>query len=123
MKRPTTAAGIEGHYSNHSLRRRAATGLFEAGVDEQLIMLCTGHSTTSGVRSYKLVSEQLKEVTSDVLNGVQTTKKAKLEGESAIVCTLPPAANGGVPASPVLLLPQMNFAGAPNFNTSINYNK
>ena len=92
MKRPTTAAGIEGHYSNHSLRRRA-TRLFEAGVDEQLIMLCTGHSTTSGVRSYKRVSEQLKEVTSDVLNGVQTTKKAKLEGESAIVCTLGTSSN------------------------------
>ena len=85
MKCPTTAARIEGHYSNHSLRRRAATRLFEAGVDEQLIMLCTGHSTTSGVRSYKRVSEQLKDVTSDVLNGVQTAKKAKLEGESAIV--------------------------------------
>ena len=45
-----------------------------------------------------------------------------LEGESAVVCTLPPAANGGVLASPVLPLPQMNFAGASNFNI-INYNK
>ena len=51
VKRLMTAAGIEGHYSNHSLRRTAATRLFEAGVDEQLIMLHTGHSTTSGVRS------------------------------------------------------------------------
>ena len=123
VKRLMTAGGIEGHYSNHSLRRTAATRLFEAGVDEQLIMLRTGHSSASGVRSYKRVSEQLKEVTSDVLNGVQTTKKTKLEGESAVVCTLPPAANGGVPASPVLPLPQMNFAGASNFNISINYNK
>ena len=123
VKRLMTAAGLEGHYSNHSLRRIAATRLFEAGVDEQLIMLRTGHSTTSGVRSYKRVSEQLKEVISDILNGVQTTKKTKLEGESAVVCTLPPAANGGVLASPVLPLPQMNFAGASNFNISINYNK
>ena len=69
------------------------------------------------------VSEQLKEVTSDILNGVQTTKKMKLEGENAIVCTLPPAANGGVPASLVLPLPQMNFTGASNFNISINYDK
>ena len=69
---------------------------------------------------YKRVSEQLKEVTSDVLNGVQTTKKTKLEGESAIVCTLPgDETNGGVPASSVLPLPQMNFAGASNFNISL----
>ena len=48
---------IEGHYRNHSLCQTAATYFFEAGVDEQLIMLPVGHS---GVRSYKHVSEQLK---------------------------------------------------------------
>ena len=37
MKHLMTAAGIEGHHSNHLLCRTAATHLFEAGVDEQLI--------------------------------------------------------------------------------------
>ena len=75
-------------------------------------MLCTGHSTTSGVGLYKCVSEQLKEVTSDTLNGMQTTKKTKLEDESAIVCT----SSGGVPASPVPF--RCHFAGKSNFNIS-----
>ena len=35
-------AEIQGHYTNHSLR---ATRLFNAGVDEQLIMSRTGHSS------------------------------------------------------------------------------
>ena len=61
-------AGVEGHFTNHSLRATAATRLFEAKVDEQLIMQRTGHSTTSGVRSYKRVGEKLKPVKSDILN-------------------------------------------------------
>ena len=46
------AAGIPGHYTNHSLRVTSATRLFEACVDEQLIMQRTGHSSTA-VRTYK----------------------------------------------------------------------
>ena len=53
VKRIFEKAGIEGHFTNHSLRASAATRLFEAGIDEQLIMQRTGHSTTSGVRSYE----------------------------------------------------------------------
>ena len=40
-------------------------------------MARTGHSSTTGVRSYKRVSEQLIEDTSDVLNG----KKMKVDNE------------------------------------------
>ena len=47
----------------------AATRLFEGGVDEQLIMSRTGHSSREGVRAYKRTSTKLSEVTSDVLNG------------------------------------------------------
>ena len=61
---------------NHSLRATAATRLFEAGVDEQLIMQRTGHLTTAGVRSYKRVGENLRSITSDVLN---CAKKVKSE--------------------------------------------
>ena len=62
-------AGLQGHYTNHSLCATAATRLFEAGTDEQLIMQRTGHSTTAGVRSYKSVGEKLRATTSDALNG------------------------------------------------------
>ena len=46
------AAGIPGHFTNHSLKVTSATRLFEARVDEQLIMQRTGHTSTA-VRSYK----------------------------------------------------------------------
>ncbi len=68
------AANISGNFSNHSLRSTVTTRLFNARVDEQLIMSRTGHSSTAGVRAYKRTSEQLLEHTSDVLN-----KKTKLE--------------------------------------------
>ena len=42
-------AFFEGHYTNHSLCVTSATRLFDAEVDEQLIMTRTGHSSTDGV--------------------------------------------------------------------------
>ena len=82
VKRMCGKAGINGYYTNHSLRATAATRLFEAGVDEQVIMLRTGHSTSSGVRSYKRVGEKLKGITSDVLNKADDTcKREKLMEE------------------------------------------
>jgi len=80
-------------------------------------VLRTGRSATSGEGSYK----QFKEVTSDVLNGVRTTKETKVEYESAVVCIQPPPVNGGISASPALPLPQMNFAGASNFHINFNF--
>uniref|UniRef100_A0A1X7UEF4 Tyr recombinase domain-containing protein n=1 Tax=Amphimedon queenslandica TaxID=400682 RepID=A0A1X7UEF4_AMPQE len=45
--------------TNHSFRGvTAATRLFQAGVDEQLIMKRTGHRSTDGVRIYKHISDQ-----------------------------------------------------------------
>ena len=50
-------AGLSGYLTNHSLRAKTATRLLENNVDEQLIMSCIGHSTTSGVCSYKRTGE------------------------------------------------------------------
>ena len=41
-------AGINGHFTNHSLRATAATSLYEQGMDEQLIMERTGHRSVEG---------------------------------------------------------------------------
>ena len=57
------AAGISGYFTNHSLRASAATRLFEGGVDEQLIMSRTGHSSREGVRAYKRTTTKLSEGT------------------------------------------------------------
>ena len=75
-------AGFEGHYTNHSLRVTSATRLFDAEVDEQLIMTRTGHSSTDGVRAYKRTSDKLRQLTSDVLNsGKQNVTPAITEAK------------------------------------------
>ena len=55
--------------------------LFEAKIDEQLIMQRTGH-TSSAVRTYKCVGEKLRTETSDILSGsacVKDTSGVKVE--------------------------------------------
>ena len=44
------------YFTNHSLHAITATRLFEANVDEQLIIQRTGHMS-SAVRSYKQIGE------------------------------------------------------------------
>ncbi len=51
-------AGLEGKFSNHSLRAIAATRMFEHGVDEQLIKSITGHKSDA-VHLYKRESDDL----------------------------------------------------------------
>ena len=68
VARLCSAAGIQEFRTNHSLRATTATRLYQAGVDEQLIMETTGHRSLEGARSYKRTSEDQKEVLSDILN-------------------------------------------------------
>ena len=74
-------AGIQGHQTNHSLRVTTATRLFHAGVDEQLIMKCTGHRSLDGVRLYKRVSNEQDREISEMLNNAENApvKKPKME--------------------------------------------
>ncbi len=53
-------AGIEGHFTNHSLHATTATRMYEKGIDEQLIKEVTGHKSDA-VRIYKHTSETLME--------------------------------------------------------------
>ena len=108
-------AGIEGHFINHSSRATAATRLFESNVDEQLIMQRTGHSTTSGVRSYKRIGEKLKNITSNVLNG-STGSTEKIGSTEKSLQNAECSADNKAASS----LPPMNLAGASNF--TINFN-
>ena len=50
-------SGMSGYKTNHSLRVTTAM-LFQAGVEEQLIMSRTGHQNLDGVRTYKRVPEE-----------------------------------------------------------------
>ena len=75
VKKLTTLIRETGYFTNHSLRRTCATRLFQKGVDEQRIMVITGHRSKDGVRTYKKISRTQEEVT-DIL---QNSKKTKVE--------------------------------------------
>ncbi len=73
VHRLCSAAGIEGYKTNHSLRVTAATRLYQAGVDEQLIMKRTGHRSIEGVRIYKRVSDEQEQAVSAILQQSSST--------------------------------------------------
>ena len=68
VSRLCQVSGMSGYKTNHSLRVTTATWLFQAGVEEQLIMSRTGHQSLDGVRTYKRVSEEQCQQVSSVLN-------------------------------------------------------
>ncbi len=73
VPRLCSSAGIEGYKTNHSLRVTAATRLYQAGVDEQLIMKRTGHRSIMSIRLatrlrlYKRVSDIQEQAVSAIL--------------------------------------------------------
>lgn len=84
VSRMCKAAGITGH----SLRATAATRLYQAGVDEQLIMEKTGHRSLEGVRTYKRTNTEQQEGISDILS---LTKKKKSTALSTSGSTFVPS--------------------------------
>jgi len=61
-----------------NLRATAATRLFEAGVDEQLIKLKMGHSSDA-VRNYKRISDSKLQIATDVIASMSAKVVAKTE--------------------------------------------
>lgn len=53
-------AGIEGRYTNHSLRATIATRMYEKGTDKQLILEVLGHKSDA-IRKNKHTSKTLME--------------------------------------------------------------
>ena len=67
-------AGIEGYFTNHSLRATNATRLYAAGVPEQLITETTGHKSIA-VQSYKRTTDiQRQEVSRIIQSSSSTTE-------------------------------------------------
>jgi hypothetical protein len=84
-------AGFKGHFTNHSLRATAATRLYDAGVDEQLIAEKTGHRS-SAVRSYKRTQNAQLVKCSDIIQGrgnddKENAKKKRCEEISEHPCS------------------------------------
>ncbi len=132
-------AGIEGYFTNHSLRATATTRLYDAQVDEASIMERTGHRSVNGVRAYKRGSETLQEITSSVLNGSE--KKAKVEAHiekpsgslvpseyspplsverSESESAQPPKSVSRMPMEALPTMP-WNFGGASGFTINFNF--
>ena len=57
-KRICEKAGVPGYKTNYFVRATTATRLYSKGVDEQLVMECTGHR----IRSYKWTSSEQQEI-------------------------------------------------------------
>lgn len=78
MARLCKDAGFSGFYTNHSLRATAATRLYEAGVDEQLICEKTGHRSNA-IRGYKRTSDLQQKGVSDIVQANLQSKQLKLD--------------------------------------------
>ena len=98
VSRLCKSAGIEGYKTNHSLRVTTATRLFQAGVDEQLIMERTGHHSTDGIRTYKRSSVQQQEKISDILS---LSKKPRVESSQQSVAASTVSSQALMPAGAV----------------------
>ncbi len=66
------AAGVDGHYTNHSLRVTAVTRMFSKGIEEKIIKEQTGHKSDA-VRAYERTSEEL----------LKKAEQATLTGQSS----------------------------------------
>ena len=76
-------AGLDGRYTNHSLRATSASRLYQNGVPEQMIKEITGHRSDC-VRVYKRTSE-IREDASRKISGEPSSKKVKLDHEKCEV--------------------------------------
>lgn len=83
-------AGLKGHFTNHSLRATAATRLYNAGIDEQLIAEKTGHRSTA-IRAYKRTNDEQQAQISNILNRedikmpkVESNESTKREGTTEL---------------------------------------
>ena len=58
--------GMDGRFTNHSLRGTGASELFATGVPEALIQKCTGHRSVESLRLYEIcgVQEKLNQIIS-----------------------------------------------------------
>ncbi len=68
VKEITSQAGLDGFFTNHSLRSTAAMRLYQGGVEEQVITEITGHHLLA-VQGYKRTHESQKCRASQILQG------------------------------------------------------
>ena len=67
FKSMTTEAGLEGNFTNHSLRATGATVLYDAGIPEGVIQKHTGHKSLDALRCYDRTTMTLNLEVSNLL--------------------------------------------------------
>ena len=70
-------AGIEGRFTNHSLRATSATRMYNSYIPEQVIKEVTGHKSDC-VRVYKKTSDEIREEASKTIGGECKKKEMEL---------------------------------------------
>ena len=89
-------AGVEGYYTNHSLRASAVSRLFQNDVDEKLIKGVTGHRSDA-LQSYKRENkEQLLKVSKVVQGQKEKESTEKGNSNSALTSALEIPSSSGI---------------------------
>lgn len=130
----TSSAGLQGNYTSHSAKASLCTQLYDAKVDEQLIMERTGHRSVAAVRQYKRTTPALQKDVSRVLEpfnrgpreGDPPAAKKPVFEESAFdtatkSATAQPADDSKQSGKPTLDLGSM-FRGGENAVIQFNFN-
>jgi hypothetical protein len=76
-------AGVNGHFTNHSLRATAVSRLFREGVDDKLIKGVTGHRSEA-LDCYKRETEEQHANVSKIVQGITSEKGATAESSAPI---------------------------------------
>ena len=74
-------AGLQGFFTNHSLRCTGITQLFQAGVDRKLVKEFSGHSSDA-VDAYQITSDAQRKQISSVIAGESDTKSTEKQVKS-----------------------------------------
>ena len=85
VKQMCKQAGIEGKYTNHSLRATCATRMFDKEVPEQLIKETTGHKSDC-VRVYKRTSDKLRQQACSTIGKLDDSCNLQGETSNSVKC-------------------------------------
>ena len=83
-------AGIDVHYTNHSLRATVITRMFNAGIPEKIIAENSGHKSVKALRCYERTSSEQQKEVSKVVTKHKVGSEAVEAGHEA--ASLPEAA-------------------------------
>ena len=120
VKKMCEQAGIEGKFTNHSLRASGATTLFQSDTPEKVIQEFTGHRSVKALRQYEKVATKQKEATCNILTGGTATSSfstevEKLQHPQVSESTCPNLSSIPMP----IISAQISSASAVNFTVNI----